>query len=316
MNTSSNYDLIIIGAGPAGLTAGIYARSRKLETLILDAGKAGGQLVTLYPDKGIPNYPGCVMSEARNLAHRMVDHARDMDCEIIENEKVMEILGKAGNFTVRTEADEYASKSVIIAVGIGLFKPRKLGIPGEDEFYSKGVYYKLPEKEEIAGKRVLLVGGGNSALELALISSDVADTYVVHRRDKFRADESVVEKVRESDIETIMTAQLVEVVGDQVAQEAVLEVGDPPEERIVPVDMIVINIGFRPELEELEGWGVELDGSQIKVDTDMSSSRKGVFACGDVVTYPGKYKQIVTGCGEGATAANSAYKFIKDPYWA
>ncbi len=316
MNDSSNYDLIIIGAGPAGLTAGIYARSRKLNTLILDAGEAGGQLVTLYPNKGIPNYPGCVMSEARNLAHRMVDHAQDMDSEIIENEKVMEILGEAGNFTVRTEEDEYGAKAVIIAVGIGLFKPRKLGIPGEDEFHNNGVYYKLPDKDEIVDKTVLFVGGGNSALELALIADEVADTYVVHRRNKFRADESVVEKVKESDIETIMTAQLVEVVGDETAQEAVLEVGGPPEERRIPVDMVVINIGFKPELEELEGWGVELNGAQIKVDTDMSTSRKGVFACGDVVTYPGKYKQIVTGCGEGATAANSAYKFIKDPYWA
>lgn len=298
------------------MTAGVYARSRKLKTLILDAGEAGGQLTSLYPDKGIVNYPGCVQTQAKKLAQRMVAHARNMGSEIRENEKVTEILGSEGSFTVKTEKGVYKCKAVIVAIGIGLFKPRKLGIPGEEEFHENGVFYMVPDKDRMVDKRVLFVGGGNSALEMAILASEVAEVYVVHRRDKFRADESIVETVERSNIKTIMNAELEEILGGSEVEKAVLKVGDPPERMEIPVDMIVINIGFKPELEELEGWDMELDGTEIKVDFEMSTSRPGIFACGDIVSYPGKYKQIVTGCGEGATAANSAYKYIKDPYWA
>jgi len=312
-----SYDLIIIGAGPAGLTAGIYARSRKLRTLIIDAGEAGGQLVSLYPDKGIVNYPGCVQTQAKKLAQRMIAHARHMGSEIKENEKVIDILGSEGNFRIRTERAEYACMAVIVAIGTGLFKPRKLGIPGEEEFHNKGVYYTVPDKDRLVDKRILFIGGGNSALEMALFASEVAEEVMVaHRRDKFRADESIVEQVQASSIRMIMNAELAEIVGDGRVEKGILRIGGSSETREVPVDMIIINIGFTPEMEELEGWGIELDDTQIKVDFDMSTSRAGVFACGDIVSYPGKYKQIVTGCGEGATAANSAYKLIKNPYWA
>lgn len=311
-----NYDLVIIGAGPAGLTAGVYSRSRKLKTLIVDAGEAGGQLTSLYPDKGIGNYPGFVMTQAKRLAERMITHAQQMGCEIHENEKVMEILEGEGQLIVRSEVADYACKAVIIAAGIGLFKPKKLGVKGEEEFQDRGVAYKIPEKEALADKRVLFVGGGNSALEMALIVSEVAETYVLHRRDKFRADESVVEQVLKSKIQTIMNGQIEEIRGNEFVEEAVIKIADRPENMVLGVDNIIINIGFTPELKELKLWGVEIEGTQIVVDFDMRTSRQGVFACGDIVTYPGKYKQIVTGCGEGATAANSAYKFIKKPYWA
>jgi thioredoxin reductase len=309
-------DLVIIGAGPAGLTAGVYSRSRKLNTLILDAGEAGGQLTSLYPDKGIANYPGFVMTQAKKLAERMIAHAQHMGCEMHENERVKDIVDSEGQLLVRSDKKEYPCKAVIIAAGIGLFKPRKLGIPGEDEFYGRGVTYKIPEKDTLLDKRVLFVGGGNSALEMALIASQVAETYVLHRRDKFRADEGVVEQIENSSIQTIMNGQIEGIRGNEVVEEVVIKVAEMDDAMILKVDRVVINIGFKPELEELKGWGVELNGTQIVVDSDMRTSRPGVFACGDIVSYPGKYKQIVTGCGEAATAANSAYKFIKNPYWA
>jgi len=310
------YDLIIIGAGPGGLTAGIFARSRKLSTLILEAGVSGGQLVTLYPDKGIENYPGCVVTQSAKLAQRLRTHAQSMGCEIHENEKVLEITDKEDHLAVVSDCAEYGAKGVIIAIGIGLFKPKKLGAPGEEEFKDCGVSYKLPEKDKLANKRILFVGGGNSALEMALIAKDVAEVCIVHRRDKFRADESVVERVKSSKIRTIMNAEVEKIDGRDHVEHVHVRTGNPPESIKVDVDMVVINIGFNPEIEHLEKWGVDIEDNQIRVDTDMRTSRRGVFACGDIVTYKGKYKQIVTACGEAATAANSAYKYIMKPYWA
>lgn len=311
-----SHDLVIVGAGPAGLTAGVYSRSRKLKTIILEAGEAGGQLTSLYPDKGVGNYPGCVMTQAKKLAHRMIAHAQHMGCEINENERVVDILSSHGQLLVRSEKADYPCKAVIIAAGIGLFKPKKLGVAGEDDFHGRGVSYKLPEKDTLVDKRVLFVGGGNSALEMALLASEVAQTYVVHRRDSFRADEGVVEQVEKSSIQTIMNGQVEKISGDDWVKEVTIIKGNDHQNLVLDVDNVVINIGFTPELEDLERWGLDLDGTRIVVDCEMRSSRPGIFACGDIVSYPGKYKQIVTGCGEGATAANSAYKFIKNPYWA
>jgi len=308
------YDLIIIGAGPAGLTAAIYARTRKLNTLVVDATEAGGQLASLYPEKGIDNYPGYVMTDAGQLAAHLVNHARSMGCELHERERALSIDDKSGHLLLRTDKGSYETKAVIIATGMGLFKPKRIGAKGEKEFEGRGVYYKLPDRETLAGKRVMFVGGGNSALEMALLVCDQTDTCLVHRRDTFRADEAIVEKVQMSSIERIMSSEVVEIKGTDHVTSVVLRKGDELVER--PVDVIVVNIGTSSEAQDMDGWKVELEEGLIKVDTDMVTSRRGVFACGDVVAYKGKYKQIVVACGEAAIASNSAYKYIKEPYWA
>jgi ferredoxin/flavodoxin---NADP+ reductase len=310
------YDLVIVGAGPAGLTAGVYAMQRKLKTVILDAGVAGGQLINIYPEKAIENYPSVTEIHAHELGWSMIDHAKTSGCEIREHEVVQKIIDRDDGLVVVSDKGEYETKTIILAIGTGLFQPKLLGSPGEERLEGKGVYHKLPTKEELKGKRILFVGGGNSALEMALLASDVAQVYIVHRRDCFRADGCIVDRVVAKNIKTIMSAQVKEIVGKDSVEGAVLTVGDPAEEMRLDVDMVVISIGMTPELEFLTQWNVGLDGNQIKVDTEMRTSRKGVFACGDAVTYPGKYKQIVVACGEGATAANSVYKYVMKPYWA
>lgn len=308
------YDLIIIGAGPAGLTAAIYARTRKLNTLIIDATEAGGQLASLYPEKGIDNYPGYVMTDAGQLAAHLVNHAKAMGCEMHERERAMGIEDKSGHLLLRTDQNAYETKAIVIATGMGLFKPKRIGAKGEEEFEGKGVYYKLPDRESLAGKKLMFVGGGNSALEMALLVCDRADTCLVHRRESFRADEAIVEKVEQSNIERVMSSEVMEIKGDDQVRSVVLKRGDQIEER--PMDAIIVNIGIANEAQDMDGWGVELEEGLVKVDTDMRTSRRGVFACGDVVAYKGKYKQIVVACGEAAIASNSAYKYIKEPYWA
>ena len=308
------YDLIIIGAGPAGLTAGIYASTRKLKTLIIDATEAGGQLASLYPEKGIDNYPGYVLTDAGQLAGHLVNHATSMGCELHERERAIELQDKDGHLLLVTDKESYESKAVIIATGMGLFKPKRIEAPGELEFEGKGVYYKMPDRETLEGKKVMFVGGGNSALEMALLVCDQAETCLVHRRDSYRADELIVERVQGSSIEQILSSQVVEIKGTDRVTSVVIKKNGKLEER--PIDAIIVNIGTTSEAFEMEGWGVELEEGLIKVDTDMCTSRRGVFACGDVVAYKGKYKQIVVACGEAAIASNSAYKYIKEPYWA
>ena len=272
------YDLIIIGAGPAGLTAGIYASTRKLRTLIIDATAAGGQLASLYPEKGIDNYPGYIMTDAGQLADHLVKHATSMGCELHEGERAIELKDNGDHLELVTEVAAYETKAVIIATGMGLFKPKRIGCPGELEFEGRGVYYKLPDRETLANKNVMFVGGGNSALEMALLVCDQADTCLVHRRGSYRADEAIVEKVQGSNIEQILSSQVVEIKGTDHVTSVVVETNGKVEER--PIDAIIVNIGTSSETLDMEGWGVDLEEGLVKVDTDMCTSRRGVFACG------------------------------------
>jgi ferredoxin/flavodoxin---NADP+ reductase len=308
------HDLIIIGAGPAGLTAGIYARTRKLTTLIIDATAAGGQLAALYPEKSIENWPGYFGADAGHLSNNLIEHAKTMGCVIREHERASGLEDHEGHLMVHSDQSSYEGKAVILATGMGLFKPKKVGAVGEEKFEGKGVYYKMPEREYLLGKEVVFVGGGNSALEMALLACENSDTCVVHRRDVFRADEAVVERVQNSEIETVMNAEIVEIKGTDRVQSVVLKQNGKLIER--KADAVVVNIGTSNVTDDMNKWGVELEEGLVKVDTDMCTSRRGVFACGDAVAYKGKYKQIVVACGEAAIASNSAYKFIKEPYWA
>ncbi|NCA74609.1 MAG: NAD(P)/FAD-dependent oxidoreductase, partial [Gammaproteobacteria bacterium] len=161
------YDVIVIGAGPAGLTAGIYARSKMMNTLIIESGRVGGQLVSLYPEKGVHNFPGFESVQARKLSDRLYAQAENLECEIREKEKVLEINDGDEDLVVVTNRGEYHTLTVIVAIGMGDFNPRKMDVPGEDEFFGKGVSYLLPVKEELVGQKVTMFGGGNSAIEMA-----------------------------------------------------------------------------------------------------------------------------------------------------
>ena len=309
------YDVIVIGAGPAGLTAGIYARSKMMNTLIIESGRVGGQLVSLYPEKGVHNFPGFESVQARKLSDRLYAQAENLECEIREREKVLEINDGDEDLVVVTNRGEYHTLTVIVAIGMGDFNPRKMDVPGEDEFFGKGVSYLLPVKEELVGQKVTMFGGGNSAIEMALIADSVTDTTIVHRRGEFRADEMNVVSLERSNILKVLNAETVSFNGKDELESVTVK----QENRIfdIPTDLAVINIGIKSDLGILSKWGLVLtEEGFVKVEPDMSTNRRGVFACGDVVDYSGKYKQIITACGEAANAVQMAYKFSKKPYWA
>ncbi|MDR3075213.1 MAG: NAD(P)/FAD-dependent oxidoreductase [Candidatus Methanoplasma sp.] len=309
------YDVIIIGAGPGGLTAGIYARSKMMSTLILEAGRVGGQLTSLYPEKGIHNYPGFETVQARKLSDRLYAQAESMGCDIHEHEKVMKIDDGDEELLVITSKGTYHARSVIVAIGMGSFRPKKMDCPGEEEFTDKGIRYILPVKEELVGQKVVMFGGGNSAIEMALIADSVTDTTIVHRRPEFRADEANVDDLNNSNIKTVMNANVVSFNGKEYLESVTLNQNDKVFD--LPADVAVINIGINSDLTDLKNWGIDLTPEGlVRVNFDMATNRNGIFACGDVVDYPGKYKQIITACGEAATAIVSSYKFVKKPYWA
>ncbi|MGD1060411.1 MAG: NAD(P)/FAD-dependent oxidoreductase [Methanomassiliicoccales archaeon] len=311
-----DYDLIILGAGPAGLTAGIYAAMRKLKATIIEAEEPGGQPMSIYPGKGIANYPGIENLEGRELAGRLIAHALAAGCEIRSGERVVSLRDEGEGLRVETDKGSYTCKAVIVSTGAGQNEPKKLGVKGEDRLANKGVFYKMPDKSELRGKRIVFVGGGNSALEMALMACEVADVCLVHRRETFRADACFVERLEPSRVKTYLCSELVEIKGEDKVESVVIKTLNPPTMEELPTDMVIINIGFALEQEDAAVWGANVENGMVTVDSEMKTSRKGVFACGDIAAYPGKYKQIVIACGEGATAANSAHRFIQKAYWA
>ncbi len=312
------YDLIVVGGGPTGLTAALYARTRDLTTLILDAGAFGGQLTFLYPTKSVYDYPSYIAIEAEELGRLFVAHARESGAEMHEGEEVVEIKAQLPGFLLKTNKGEYEGRAVILALGFGLFEPKTLNVPGEAEFEGKGVYYMIRDRRQFRGKRVVIVGGGDSALEAALqLAATAKEITLVHRRDEFRGMEKNVDAVHRVPIRLLLNSEVTAIEGNGHAERAIIYNNQTVERTVLDCDAIIVQVGFSPNLEKAKRWGIELEGDRhIRVGPDMSTSVTGIFAAGDIVSYPGKDKRIVTGAGEAVTAVMSVYKHLRSPYWA
>src|SRR2546425_2046123 len=234
-------------------------------------------------------------------------------------EEVGAAQGKASGFKPATrQGNVYEGRSIILAMGMGLFEPKRLDVPGEAEFETKGVEYRVRDRRESKGKRVVVAGGGASALEIALeIVAAAKKVIPAHRREEFRAMEKNVEAVMDSPIEVLFNAEVTSLEGERKVERAVVYDNRTLKKTVLDVDAVIVNIGFEPKITPLPRWGVELEGDRlIRVKADMSTSVRGIYACGDMVSYPGKDKRIVTGCGEAVTAVMSVYKYLRQPYWA
>ncbi len=312
------YDVVVVGGGPAGLTAGIYARTRSLSTLILEAQAMGGQLAWLYPTKSVYDYPSYIAIEGGELGDLFTMHARESGAEMVAGE-VVDLRREGQLFRLMTrDGQTFEARAIILALGMGLFEPKRLDIPGETELEGNGVTYQVKDRHEFRGRRVLIVGGGDSALEYALeIVASAKEVTLVHRRGEFRAMEKNVEAVSKVPIKIMFNAELTSIEGDGHVERAVVYDNRTLKKTVLDIDSVLINIGFEPKITPLPRWGIALEGERlIKVKADMSTSVPGVYACGDIVSYPGKDKRIVTACGEAVTAVMSVYKYLKSPYWA
>ena len=309
------WDVVIIGAGPAGLSAALFTRMRRMSTLMLETAVAGGQLASLYPKKPVHDMPSYTYVMGEDLGKNFVEQARHMGVEIHEGEHVTMIARDEEASLVRVTSTKgtYEGRSVIVATGGGAFEPRKINKPGEVELKGRGVTYGMPDVEETRGKRVLVIGGGDSALESALSLKEVAQVTLIHMLDKWQGMDGYVEDVQQSKIRALLETETVEIKGDGLVETVVVRNKKTGETEELPIDLVSINIGYLMDTKIVRQWGLELEGSQIKVDPVMKTNITGVFCCGDIATYPGKYKLLITACSEGAAAANTAYIHVKQP---
>lgn len=310
------WDVLIVGAGPAGLSAALFTRMRRMSTLLLDTAVAGGQLASLYPKKPVHDYPSYTYVMGDALGKNFVDQAHHMGAEIHEGEHVTMIArdGAANLIRVTSTKGAYEARAVIVATGGGAFEPRKINKPGELELRGKGVGYGMPDVDESRGKRVLVIGGGDSALESALSLQEVADVTLIHMLDKWQGMDTYVEEIAESPrIRPMLETETVEIRGDGHVESVLVRNKKSGETEEIPADLVSINIGYLMDTKIIRTWGLELSGNQIQVDNVMNTNIQGVFSCGDIATYPGKYKLLITACSEGAAAGNSAYIYVKQP---
>jgi thioredoxin reductase (NADPH) len=302
------YDAIIIGGGPGGMTAAIYAAKREMKTLLIEKGPFGGYM--LLTNK-IENYPGFLKVSGSELSERMEEQVRSVNVEIISGEATKLFL--EGNVKkVETSEGTFEGKAIILAVGGG---HKKLEVKGEKEYTGRGVSYcSTCDAPFYKGRTVAIVGGGNSAISDALYLSEVAKkVYLIHRRDALRAEESRQAELRKKGVEILLNTGIDEILGDKLVN--AIQIRDLVDNQVkrISVDGVFISIGTVPHSELAKDAGVKLDDKNfIKVDRNQETNIEGVFAAGDVT---GGVLQISTAVGEGCIAALSAYKYVKKPYW-
>ncbi|WP_462316128.1 thioredoxin-disulfide reductase [Methanobrevibacter sp.] len=302
----NEYDIIIIGAGPGGLTAGIYAGRQGTRNLIIDRDLAGG-LGREVPE--MENYPGFDNISGLELIEKMKAQAT-RNCDLREMEEVTEITktDEEYRFTVKTTKDTYRSKTIILATGSS---HRRLEAKGEDEFKGKGVSYCATcDGFFFAGRDIIMVGGGNSALQEALYLKNLgANVTVVHRRDEFRAQKHLQNQIKEAEIPTILNATVEEIKGEMLVESVILKDTQTGELTELPINGVFVSVGYIPHTELAKQLDIDLDESgHIIIDKKQKTNVDYVYAIGDVCVG---LKQWVVACGEGAVAATSAFEDLK-----
>ncbi len=312
---SELYDITFIGGGPVGLFGAFYAGLRGMRTKIIDSlPQLGGQLVALYPEKYIYDMPGFPEVLAKDLAEQLIRQAMRFQPTVCLEERAETLIREGDYWVILTSKGvRHATRTVVICAGAGAFTPRRLNAEGIAEFEGRGVYYGVREKALFADKRLLIVGGGDSAVDWALNLYPIArETTLIHRRHEFRAHEQSVRLLRQSPVRVLTPYELRRVKGDGSVQSAVIFHNQTHTELELPVDAVILNLGFVASLGPIKQWGLELEGNAIKVDRFMQTNLPGVYAAGDGCTYEGKLKLLATGVGEVCIAVNHA-KHRLDP---
>lgn len=300
---SNSYDLIIVGAGPAGLTAALYAGRSRLKTLILEKIGVGGRVLMT---EVIENFPGFVNGiSTLDLIKRMQEQVANLGAKVIL-EEVSEIDCQSKR--VKTNAATYSADAIIIATGA---HPRKLGIPGEEKLTGRGVSYCATCDGPLArDKNVVIVGGGDAMAEEALYLTRFARSVnIIHRRDELRASPILKERLRANKkINFTLSSLVVEITGSTKVEAIRIKDLNTSQEKVIPCESIFIYIGYTPDTAFLKDK-LKLDGAGFIITAeDMSTSCEGIFACGDCRSKT--LYQVITACGEGAVAADSAYKYL------
>jgi thioredoxin reductase (NADPH) len=309
------FDVTIIGAGPTGLFGAFYAGMRTMKTKIIDAlSEPGGQLSALYPEKYIYDAPGFPKIVAKDLVTQLVEQAMQWNPVMCLGERVIGLeKGDDGNWVLTTDKGRHSSRTVVIAAGVGAFSPNRIPVEGIEKFEGSGLFYFVKDKSQFAGKDLLIVGGGDSAVDWAINLHGVANSIIlIHRRDEFRAHESSVNEMRALPLEILTPYEVRTVNGTDRIESVVVYNNKTHEERELKVDYVLANLGFKADIGPIREWGLELEKRGILVNSRMETNLPGVYGAGDIVVEEVKMNLIATGYGQAALAVNVAKNFI-DP---
>jgi thioredoxin reductase (NADPH) len=310
-------DLTIIGGGPTGLFASFYAGMRGATAQIVDTlPQLGGQLTALYPEKYIFDVGGYRQILAKDLVNALADQAAQFNFPSYLNQHVTGLEQEDGHFVLVTETDRFPTRAVIIAAGIGAFTPRRLPQACAAPWYGRGIFENVVDPEAFRDQKIVIIGGGDSAFDWAHQLRDrAAAVTLVHRSDKYRAHGATVAEVNaavEAGRTTLLPFhELHDVLSEDDRLTGVtLRDVKTKATRNVEADTVLPMLGFVSDIGQIATWGLTLEKNEIVVNSMMETGRPGIYAAGDVTTYPGKLKLIATGFGEAATAVNQAFHWI------
>jgi thioredoxin reductase (NADPH) len=311
-------DITIIGGGPTGLFAAFYAGMRGRSCRIVDSlPELGGQLAALYPEKDIFDVGGFPKILAKDLVRNLVQQAMQFGPEITLDEQVRELVRIDGHFELRCSGGTYRTRSLVIAGGKGAFEPMPLKCPGYEEFMHAGVEYAVKNPETFRDRRVVIVGGGDTALDFVLMLKGIAASItLVHRRDGWRAHQATVDQVEaavaagEIELRTFHEVRAIHGT-DRVGRVTIFD-NRTDEDVDLDCDFVLSCLGFKPDLGPIKEWGLDVQKNRIMVSPLMETSVPGVFGAGDIVDYEGKLDLIATGFAEAAIAVNNAVHYV-DP---
>ena len=307
-------DLLIIGAGPAGLYAAYYAGFRGMSVAVMDSlPEPGGQVTALYPEKQIFDVAGFPSIKGQDLIDNCVEQAAPFSPRYLLGHRAEHMAHVDDEYVEVTSHKQTVvrCRAVILTGGIGTFTPRPL--PDSEDWEGRGLMYFVPRLDELAGLDVLIVGGGDSAFDWAHSLEPLAKSVtLVHRRDRFRAHEHTVSTVMASSVEVLTHWEVASIRGNERVHEVTIFQNQTDEQRTLPVQAVVAALGFKADLGPLKRWGLEQKARKVIVDTTMATNLPRVFAAGDITSYEGKVDLIAVGFGEAAIAVNNAATVV-DP---
>lgn len=310
------YDITIIGGGPTGLFTAFYGGMRQASVKIIESlPQLGGQLSALYPEKYIYDVAGFPKIRAQELINNLKEQMKKFEPTVALEQSVEKLEKQEdGTFKLTTDKEVHYSKTIIITAGNGAFQPRRLELESAVQYENKNVHYFIDDLNHFAGKKVVVFGGGDSAVDWALMLEPIAEKVsIIHRRDKFRAHEHSVENLYNSKVEIKTPFVPSELIGDDTGVKQVIIGGAAGENsETLDVDAVIVNYGFVSSLGPIKEWGLEIEKNSIVVNSKMETNVPGIYAAGDICTYEGKVKLIACGFGEAPTAVNNAKAFI-DP---
>ncbi len=312
-----NTDVLVIGAGPTGLFCVHQLGLIGLKCEVVDnLDKLGGQCIELYPDKPIYDIPGIPECTGEELTNQLIKQIKPFKTNFHLNERVEEVTKKDDKWLIITsKKKQFLTPNIVIAGGVGSFEPRKFSVKDSEIYEDKSIFYSIKDKSIFQGKDISIFGGGDSALDWAIEFSKSSNVKLIHRRDEFRGAEASVQKVKElaknGEIELHTQYQLDSVEGNGAINSINIKHEDG-NIKTVKTNFVLGFFGLIMKLGPISNWGLNFDKKTIKVNTEnFETNQNGIFAIGDICTYPGKLKLILSGFHEGALAARGCFKYAR-----